>query len=110
MEVLPPAVIKKINLLKTGRIKVLWDNSITNVITKNTDHLSIVAYSETLDLVYKIESIAKREDKYVHFDLPKEQNEGKVHFWSIWKSVDGKLISTSAYHGIIKIGENKKRN
>ncbi|MFM9402767.1 DUF6266 family protein [Myroides odoratimimus] len=48
---LPPAVIKKINQLKTGRIKVQWDNSITNVLTKNTDRLSIIAYSESLDLV-----------------------------------------------------------
>ncbi|MEK6495228.1 DUF6266 family protein [Myroides odoratimimus] len=107
MGVLPPAVIKKINLLKTGRIKVLWDNSITNAITKNTDRLSIVAYSETLDMMCEMESIAKREDKYVHFDLPKEWKEGNMHFWSVWKSADGKLISTSAYHGIIELGKGQ---
>ncbi|MGL4584183.1 MAG: DUF6266 family protein, partial [Flavobacterium sp.] len=107
---LPPAVVKKVNQLKTGRIKVLWDNSITNILAKNTDRLSIVAYSEELHKVEVIESIAKREDKYVHFDLPKDWVEGKVHFWSVWKSADGKLISTSAYHGMIELGEQETGN
>lgn len=102
---LPPAVVKKVNQLKTGRIKVLWDNSITNILAKNTDRLSIVAYSEELHKVVVIESIAKREDKYVHFDLPKDWVEGKVHFWSVWKSAEGKLISTSAYHGMLEIAK-----
>ncbi|MEK6494997.1 DUF6266 family protein [Myroides odoratimimus] len=106
---LPPAVIKKINQLKTGRIKVQWDNSITNVLTKDTDRLSIIAYSESLDLVAEIRAIAKREDKYVHFDLPKEWKEGKVHFWSVWKSADDKVISTSAYHGITELGDNNEQ-
>ncbi|MEK6509156.1 DUF6266 family protein [Myroides sp. C4067] len=106
---LPPAVIKKINQLKTGRIKVQWDNSITNVLTKNTDRLSIIAYRESLDLVAEISAIAKREDRYVHFDLPKEWKEGKVHFWSVWKSADDKVISTSAYHGITQLGDNSEQ-
>ncbi|MDM1499677.1 DUF6266 family protein [Myroides odoratimimus] len=106
---LPPAVIKKINQLKTGRIKVQWDNSITNVLTKDTDRLSIVAYSESLDVVTEIRAIAKREDRYIHFDLPKEWKEGKVHFWSVWKSADDKVISTSAYHGITQLGEHTEQ-
>lgn len=107
---LPPAVIKKINQLKTGRIKVQWDNSITNVLTKNTDRLSIIAYSESLDLVAEISAIAKREDRYVHFDLPKEWTDGKVHFWSVWKSADDRVISTSAYHGITQIGGDSEQH
>lgn len=51
---LPLAVIKKINVLNTGRLKVAWDNSITNRMTK---------------------------------------------------SADVKLISTSAYHGVMSLGE-----
>ncbi|MGL4581711.1 MAG: hypothetical protein ACRCVU_01880, partial [Flavobacterium sp.] len=46
----------------------------------------------------------------VHFDLPKDWVEGKVHFWSVWKSADGKLISTSAYHGMIELGEQETGN
>lgn len=103
--ILPPAVIKKINRLKTGRIKVLWDNSITNVLTKDTDRLTIIAYSEKLLAFKQIESIAKREDKYVHFDLPETWIEGNVHFWSVWKSADGKLVSTSAYHGVTELNQ-----
>lgn len=102
---LPPAVIKKINILKTGRLKVAWDNSIVNLMTKGTDRLTLVAYHENTGETNEIESIGKREDKFVHFDLPKDWTDGNVHFWSVWKSVDGKLISTSAYHGIVAIGE-----
>lgn len=103
---LPPAVIKKISKLKTEKIKVQWDNSITNVLTKDSDRLTIIAYSEKLLEFKEIESIARREDKYVHFDLPKEWVEGNVHFWSVWKSVDGKLVSTSAYHGVTELNES----
>ncbi|WP_254050223.1 DUF6266 family protein [Myroides sp. N17-2] len=103
---LPPAVIKKISKLKTEKIKVQWDNSITNVLTKDSDRLTIIAYSEKLLEFKEIESIARREDKYVHFDLPKEWVEGNVHFWSVWKSADGKLVSTSAYHGVTELNES----
>lgn len=103
---LPPAVIKKISKLKTEKIKVQWDNAITNVLTKDSDRLTIIAYSEKLLEFKEIESIARREDKYVHFDLPKEWVEGNVHFWSVWKSADGKLVSTSAYHGVTELNES----
>jgi len=100
MGTLPPSVIKKISKLKTGRIKVQWDNNITNILAKGTDELTLVAYSEQLDAFTDIRGISKREDKYVHFDLPDTWTEGNIHFWSVWKSKDGILISTSAYHGI----------
>lgn len=103
---LPPAVIKKISKLKTEKIKVQWDNAIANVLAKDSDRLTIIAYSEKLLEFKEIESIAKREDKYVHFDLPKEWEEGNVHFWSVWKSADCKLVSTSAYHGVTELNES----
>ncbi|MDR0230435.1 MAG: DUF6266 family protein [Flavobacteriaceae bacterium] len=105
---LPPAVIKKINVLKTGRVKVAWDNSIVNLMTKGTDRLTLVAYHEDFDEPIEIESIGKREDKFVHFDLPTNWTVGNVHFWSTWKSANDKLISTSAYHGIVCLGETLK--
>ncbi|MGL5274235.1 DUF6266 family protein [Myroides sp.] len=104
---LPPAVIKKINMLKTGRVKVAWDNSIVNLMTKATYRLTLVAYHEDLELATEIETLGKREDKFVHFDLPKEWTEGNVHFWSIWRSADGVRTSTSAYHGILSLGEEE---
>jgi hypothetical protein len=103
MGMLPPSVIKKISRLKTGRLKVLWDNNITNILAKGSDELTLVAYSEQLDAFTDIRGIGKREDKYVHFDLPDTWTEGNIHFWSVWKSKDGKLISTSAYHGITEL-------
>ncbi|MGL5276213.1 DUF6266 family protein [Myroides sp.] len=101
---LPAAAMKKITRLKTGRIKVSWDESITNVLSKGTDRLTMVVYSEALDEFDFIESIAKREDKFVHFDLPTEWVEGDIHLWSVWKSANGKLVSTSTYHNIIELG------
>ena len=36
---------------------------------------------------------------------------GKVYFWSMWKSADGSLHSTSCFHGMIKlIGEQETEN
>lgn len=101
---LPPAAVKKITRLKTGRVKVSWDESITNVLSKSTDRLTMVVYSEVLDAFDFVESIAKREDKFVHFDLPDKWVEGDIHLWSVWKSANGKLVSTSAYHNIIELG------
>ncbi|KZE84804.1 hypothetical protein AV926_18690 [Myroides marinus] len=101
---LPAAAIKKIVRLKTGRVKVSWDESITNVLSKGTDRLTMVVYSEVLDEFDFIESIGKREDKFVHFDLPTEWVEGDIHLWSVWKSANGKLVSTSTYHNIIELG------
>jgi hypothetical protein len=103
MGMLPPSVIKKISRLKTGRLKVLWDNNITNILAKGSDELTLVAYSEQLDAFTDIRGVGKREDKYVHFDLPDTWTEGNIHFWSVWKSKDGSLISTSAYHGITEL-------
>ncbi|MDR0229541.1 MAG: DUF6266 family protein [Flavobacteriaceae bacterium] len=103
MGMLPPSIIKKISRLKTGRLKVLWDNNITNILAKGTDELILVAYSEQLDVFTDIRGVGKREDKYVHFDLPDTWTEGNIHFWSVWKSKDGSLISTSAYHGITEL-------
>lgn len=103
MGMLPPSVIKKISKLKTGRLKVLWDNNITNILAKGSDELTLVAYSEQLDAFTDIRGVGKREDRYVHFDLPDTWTEGNIHFWSVWKSKDGKLISTSAYHGITEL-------
>ncbi|MDR0196344.1 MAG: DUF6266 family protein [Myroides sp.] len=103
MGTLPPSIIKKISKLKTGRIKVQWDNNITNILAKETDELTLVAYSEQLDTFTDIRAVGKREDKYVHFDLPDTWIEGSIHFWSVWKSKDGILISTSAYHGITEL-------
>ncbi|MDR0228716.1 MAG: DUF6266 family protein [Flavobacteriaceae bacterium] len=103
MGMLPPSIIKKISRLKTGRLKVLWDNNITNILAKGSDELILVAYSEQLDAFTDIRGVGMREDKYVHFDLPDAWTEGNIHFWSVWKSKDGKLISTSAYHGITEL-------
>lgn len=101
---LPAAAMKKINRLKTGRVKVSWDESVTNVLSKGADRLTMVVYSEVLDEFDFIESIAKREDKFVHFDLPDKWVEGDIHLWSVWKSANGKLVSTSTYHNIIELG------
>lgn len=103
MGTLPPSTIKKISKLKTGRIKVQWDSNISNIIAKGSDELTLVAYSEQFDAFTDIRGVGKREDKYVHFDLPDTWTEGNVHFWSVWKSKDGILISTSAYHGITEL-------
>lgn len=92
--------------MKTGRVKVARDNSITNLMTKGTDRLTLVAYHEDYGEPIEIKSIGKREDKFVHFDLPEEWTTGNVHFWSVWKSDDDTLISTSAYHGIVSLGES----
>lgn len=104
MGTLPAAMVKKIIRLKTGRVKVSWDESITNILSKGTDRLTMVVYNEVLDEFEVIESIAKREDKYIHFDLPTEWTEGNIHLWSVWKSANGKLVSTSTYHNIIELG------
>jgi hypothetical protein len=51
--------------------------------------------------------IARREDKFVHFDLPKEWVEGDMYLWSVWKSENSKLVNTSTYHSIIELGSEE---
>ncbi|SHL98967.1 DUF6266 family protein [Myroides odoratimimus] len=109
---LAPAVIKKINRLKTGKLKVQWDNHLINPLTLDTDALTIMAYHEELDKFMTIPTIGQRKDRYAHFALPKEWQEGKVYLWSMWKAEDGSVHSTSCFHGILEAenGEQKTGN
>lgn len=109
---LAPAVIKKINRLKTGKLKVQWDNNLVNPLTLDTDVLTIMAYHEELDQFTTIPTIGQRKDRYAHFALPKEWQEGRVYLWSMWKAQDGSVHSTSCFHGILEAenGEQKTGN
>ncbi|MGL4583099.1 MAG: DUF6266 family protein, partial [Flavobacterium sp.] len=102
---LAPAVIRKINILKTGKFKVQWDNSLVNALTLDTDSLTMMLYNEDLDLFTAISNIGNRVDKYAHFSLPQDWNKGKVYFWSMWKAADGSVHSTSCFHGMIELIE-----
>ncbi|EPH09694.1 hypothetical protein HMPREF9713_02708 [Myroides odoratimimus CCUG 12700] len=105
---LAAAVIKKISRLKTGKLKVQWDNHLVNPLTLDTDVLTIMVYHEELDQFMTISTIGQRKDRYAHFALPKEWQEGKVYLWSMWKAQDGSVHSTSCFHGILE-AENGNR-
>ncbi|MGL4583154.1 MAG: DUF6266 family protein [Flavobacterium sp.] len=100
---LAPAVIKKINRLKTGKFKVQWENGLINALTLNTDQLTMMLYNETLDQFTAISDVGNRVDKYAHFSIPTEWDKGTVYFWSMWKAADGSVNSTSCFHGIIEL-------
>ncbi|WP_121964577.1 DUF6266 family protein [Myroides sp. N17-2] len=100
---LAPAVIKKINRLKTGKFKVQWDNGLINALTLDTDSLTMMVYNEKLNEFIAIPNVGKRIDKYAHFSLPDKWVEGKIYFWSMWKAEDGSVHSTSCFHGIIEL-------
>ncbi|MEK6507700.1 DUF6266 family protein [Myroides sp. C4067] len=100
---LAPAVIKKISRLKTGKLKVQWDNHLINPLTLDTDVLTIMAYHEELDQFMTISTIGQRKDRYAHFALPKEWQEGRVYLWSMWKAQDGSVHSTSCFHGTLEM-------
>ncbi|MGL4583534.1 MAG: DUF6266 family protein [Flavobacterium sp.] len=100
---LAPAVIKKINRLKTGKFKVQWENGLINALTLNTDKLTMMLYNETLDQFTAISDVGNRVDKYAHFSIPSEWDKGTVYFWSMWKAADGSVNSTSCFHGIIEL-------
>ncbi|WP_121964185.1 DUF6266 family protein [Myroides sp. N17-2] len=100
---LAPAVIKKINRLKTGKFKVQWENGLINALTLNTDKLTMMLYNETLDQFVAISDVGNRVDKYAHFSLPPDWDKGTVYFWSMWKAVDGSVNSTSCFHGILEL-------
>ncbi|EPH11653.1 hypothetical protein HMPREF9713_01492 [Myroides odoratimimus CCUG 12700] len=109
---LAPAVIKKISTLKAGKLKVQWDNHLINPLTLDTDVLTIMAYHEELDQFTTISNIGQRKDRYAHFTLPKEWQEGRVYLWSMWKAQDSNVHSTSCFHGILEAenGEQKTGN
>ncbi|MGL4583975.1 MAG: DUF6266 family protein, partial [Flavobacterium sp.] len=100
---LAPAVIKKINRLKTGKFKVQWENGLINALTLDTDKLTMMLYNETLDKFTAISDVGNRVDKYAHFSIPTEWDKGTVYFWSMWKAADGSVNSTSCFHGIIEL-------
>ncbi|WP_121964768.1 DUF6266 family protein [Myroides sp. N17-2] len=100
---LAPAVIKKINRLKTGKFKVQWENGLINALTLNTDKLTMMLYNETLDQFIAIADVGNRVDKYAHFSIPADWDKGTVYFWSMWKAADGSVNSTSCFHGIIEL-------
>lgn len=100
---LAPAVIKKISTLKTGKLKVQWDNHLINPLALDTDVLTIMAYHEELDKFMTIPNIGQRKDRYTHFSLPKDWQEGRVYLWSMWKAEDGSVHSTSCFHGTLEM-------
>ncbi|MCC9042804.1 DUF6266 family protein [Myroides sp. M-43] len=104
---LAPAVIRKINIMKTGKFKVQWDNSLVNAMTLDTDSLSMMLYNETLDKFVAIHNVGNRVEKYAHFSVPTEWKSGKVYFWSMWKAADGSMHSTSCFHGMIELIEEQ---
>ncbi|UVD80299.1 DUF6266 family protein [Myroides albus] len=106
--VLAPAVIKKINRLKTGKLKVQWDNALINPLALDTDQLTIMAYHEDLDQFIPITAIAQRRDKYAHFNLPEQWTTGRVYLWSMWKAQDGSVHSTSCFHGVLDLNANSE--
>lgn len=95
---LPPAAIKKVSSLKDHRVKVQWDDSIINALTLPSDQLTMIIYNETSNSFYIIENIAKRADKYAHFELNNDWKNENIHCWSVWKSADQTRYSTSIYH------------
>ncbi|WP_121966260.1 DUF6266 family protein [Myroides sp. N17-2] len=105
---LAPAVIRKINIMKTGKFKVQWDNSLVNAMTLDTDSLTMMLYNETLDKFVAIYNVGNRVEKYAHFSAPTEWKSGKVYFWSMWKAADGSMHSTSCFHGMIELIEEQE--
>ncbi|MCC9041428.1 DUF6266 family protein [Myroides sp. M-43] len=97
------AVIKKINRLKTGKFKVLWENGLINALTLNTDRLTMMLYDETLDQFIAIADVGNRVDKYAHFSVPTDWSKGTIYFWSMWKAENRSINSTSCFHGIIEL-------
>lgn len=108
MGTLPPVAFKKINFLKDSKVKAHWDNSITNVIILPTDRLTMVVYNDYTNDFHIANNIAQRQDKYTHFELPNHWTEGNIHMWSVWKSADESVHSTSLYHAPIQLIDNKK--
>lgn len=104
---LAPAVIKKINRLKTGKIKVQWDNALINALTLDNDTLTMMAYNEELDAFIDIPNIGTRADRYAHFCLPAHWDKGRIYLWSMWKSADNSINSTSCFHGVLELAEQK---
>jgi len=104
---LAPAVIKKINRLKTGKIKVQWDNTLVNALTLNTDTLTMMAYNEELDAFIDIPNIGTRAERYAHFSLPAHWDKGRIYLWSMWKSADNSINSTSCFHGVLELVEQE---
>lgn len=96
--VLTPAAIQKINFLKDYKVKVRWDDTLINALTNANDQLTMIAFHDELNEFYTAKNIAKRTDKYTHFELPEEWKEGTIHFWSVWVSTEKSINSTSSYH------------
>ncbi|MDM1360455.1 hypothetical protein HX071_10070 [Myroides marinus] len=96
--VLSPAAIKKVAFLKDYKVKVQWDDTIVNVLTQPTDQLIVIVYNDELDTFHIEENVAKREDKYAHFNLNENWTKGNIHFWSVWTAADQSMHSTSIYH------------
>ncbi|MDR2224102.1 MAG: DUF6266 family protein [Flavobacteriaceae bacterium] len=104
--VLPPVAIKKINFLKDNRIKILWENTLINVLIKPNDKLTVVTYNDAINTFYIASHIATRQEKYAHFTLPEQWVSGNVHLWSVWQSDDNSICSTSIYHNPLTLEQN----
>ncbi|MDR0228150.1 MAG: DUF6266 family protein [Flavobacteriaceae bacterium] len=100
---LPPAPINKISLLKKRKVKIQWDNSTCNGLTAADDLLTILMFNEELNVFHIEKNVGIRESKYNSIALPEHWNSGKIHFWSVWTTIDQSMHSTSLYHNAIEL-------
>lgn len=101
--ILTPAVIQKVSFLKDLKVKVRWDNTLVNSLTNDSDLLTMIAFNDELNTFYVAENIANRIDRFTHFELPLTWLSGTIHFWSVWKSADKPMHSTSTYHTVLTL-------
>lgn len=105
--ILPPATVKNIDLVILRQFKIVWDSATINIIAKKTDRLTLIIYNDVANTFNILESIAERKDEYAHFDLPHKWIENHTHVWTVWKSIDDKYNSTSAYYGTLSLSDEK---
>ena len=79
-----------------------------NALTNANDQLTMIAFNDELNTFYVAQHIAKRTDKYTHFELPEEWETGTIHFWSVWVSTEKSINSTSSYHYPLTLDRTKE--
>ncbi|WP_410879737.1 DUF6266 family protein [Myroides sp. DW712] len=75
-----------------------WDTQLINILSQPEDQVTLLAYHDKLDEFYILKKIGTRQEGQLLFILPLHWEIERLHFWSIWESIEGKRNSTSQYH------------
>lgn len=96
--VLFPVLIRK-SIIKNNQLKLTWVSNSGDGLTKATDRVTVIMYSQSKTLFYIVDGKATRSDEFLTATIPNGWLARDNSVWLYFVDADNKHCSTSIYLG-----------